>query len=229
MVFIKAKAGPPAAGDPESKFTVQYFDEKGNMTIRRGGSRSWRCNNFGNLVASTYSTGKSRRSIGTAGDKTDTYAVYPDYETGLEALVVMLKGSIYSPLTLTAAIKRYDKKNPKYIDAIVKITKLDPERTINSLDDLEFERFWKAIELIEKWSIGTEDFIEKWIISGVHKKRGAITEYLIQTNHEPIWFSKQDALKLAFEGKLHATIVHFKTGTYYLRPEYGSNPFECVT
>ena len=229
MVFIKAKAGPAVAGDPESKFTVQYFDEQGNMTIRSGGSRSWRCNNPGNLIASRYSTGKSRRSIGTAGDKTHRYAVYPDYETGLEALIVMLKGSIYSPLTLRAAIKRYDGPNPKYIDAIVKITKLDPERTINSLDDLEFERFWKAIELIEKWAVGTEDFIEKWIISGVHKKRGVITEYLIQTSHGPTWFSKQDALELAFEGRLHATIVHLKTGIYYLRPEYESNPFECVT
>lgn len=229
MVFIKAKTGPAVAGDPESKFTVHYFDEQGNMTIRSGGSRSWRCNNPGNLIASKYSTGKSRRSIGTAGDKTHRYAVYPDYETGLEALVVMLKGSVYSPLTLRAAIKRYDKTNPKYIDAIVKITKLDPERTIKSLNDHEFERFWKAIELIEKWTIGTEDFIEKWIISGVHKKRGVITEYLIQTSHGPTWFSKQDALELAFEGRLHATIVYLKTGSSYLRPEYGSNPFDLIT
>ncbi|MCB1114860.1 MAG: hypothetical protein KDK71_00195 [Chlamydiia bacterium] len=228
MVFIKAKVGPPLAGDPESKFTVQYFDKQGNMTIRSGGSRSWRCNNPGNLISSGYSTSKSRRSIGTAGDKTDTYAVYPDYETGLEALIVMLKGSVYSPLTLRDAIKRYDKKNPKYIDAIVKITKLDPERTLCSLDDLEFEQFWKAIESIEKWTVGTEDFIEKWVISGVHKNRGVITEYFIQTNQGPRWVSKQEALEMAFEGRLHATLVHLKTGTYYLRPLFGSTPFECM-
>lgn len=61
------------------------------------------------------------------------------------------------------------------------------------------------------------------------KKRGVITEYLIETTHGPTWFSKQDALELAFEGRLHATIVHLKTGTYYLRPEYGSTPFELIT
>lgn len=40
MVFVSAKAGPPNIGDPPSKFTVQYFDEQGNMTIRSGGSRA---------------------------------------------------------------------------------------------------------------------------------------------------------------------------------------------
>lgn len=62
-------------------------------------------------------------------------------------------------------------------------------------------------------------------MSYIHKKRGVVTEYLIQTPPGPTWFSKQDALELAFEGKLHATIVQLKTGTYYLRPEYRSNPF----
>ena len=51
MVFVSAKAGPPNVGDSPSKFTVQYFDEQGNMTIRSGGTRAWRCNNPGNLQA----------------------------------------------------------------------------------------------------------------------------------------------------------------------------------
>lgn len=63
MVFVKAKVGPRLAGDPDSKFTVHYFDEKGNLTIRSGGSRAWRCNNPGNLLKSSYSTGKDRHSI----------------------------------------------------------------------------------------------------------------------------------------------------------------------
>lgn len=33
MVFVKAKSGPPNFGDPASMFTVQYFDEQGNMII----------------------------------------------------------------------------------------------------------------------------------------------------------------------------------------------------
>ena len=50
MVFVSAKVGPPNVGDPVSKFTVQYFDEQENMTIRSGGKRAWRCNNPGNLI-----------------------------------------------------------------------------------------------------------------------------------------------------------------------------------
>jgi len=75
MVFIKAQSGPPNIGDKESQFTVQYFDEQGNMTIRSGGTRAWRCNNPGNLRKSAYSTSKDRRSIGFAGDSKDSYAV----------------------------------------------------------------------------------------------------------------------------------------------------------
>ncbi len=38
MVYVKAKTDPANCGEPKSKFTVQYFDENGNMTIRSGGT-----------------------------------------------------------------------------------------------------------------------------------------------------------------------------------------------
>jgi hypothetical protein len=41
MVFIKAQSGPPNVKEKETDpdiFTVQYFDENGNMTIRNGGT-----------------------------------------------------------------------------------------------------------------------------------------------------------------------------------------------
>ena len=31
MIYIKAQIGPPNIGEPEGRFTVQYFDEKGNL------------------------------------------------------------------------------------------------------------------------------------------------------------------------------------------------------
>lgn len=225
MQFISAEKGPPLAGDPGEKFTVRYFDENGNMTSRSGGTRAWRCNNPGNLLASPYSTGKQRRSIGIAGYGRNLYAVYPDYNTGHEALVVMLKGSIYSPLSLRAAIQRYDSTNQNYINEIVKITKFDPERSVKSLNPKEFEKFWQAIEQIEKWEIGREDFIEKWIISGVHKKNGIICEYLVKKGKESFWLSKQKGIQMAIEGRLHAIVVHLANGNIYLRPEFGSHSF----
>jgi hypothetical protein len=225
MVFVKARGGTPNVGDPSSQFTVQYFDEEGNMTIRSGGKRAWRCNNPGNLIASPYSKSKDRGCIGTVTDGSTEYSIYPDYKTGHETLIVMLRGSVYSPLTLRAAMKKYDSSNPKYIDTVVKITKLDPERTIKSLSNEEFELFWKAIEQTEKWEVGNEEFIEKWIISGVHKKHKVITEYLVHKKTDSVWVSKPEALQLALQGRLHAILVHLKTGTLYLRPEFGSHSF----
>ncbi len=225
MVFVKAKAEQPNIGDPEEKFTVQYFDEKGNMTIRSGGSRAWRCNNPGNLRKSPYSIGKDRRAIGFAGANKDWYAVYPDYETGHEALIVMLKGSKYFHLTLRETMKRYDDKNPLYIDTIVDITNFDPTRTINSLSPKEFELFWKAIEQTEKWIIGEETFVDKWYISEVHKKRGVIIEYLVANDTGSVWIDKREAVQLTETGRLHAVLVHPKSGTTYLRPEYGQHRF----
>ncbi len=228
MTFVKAQAGPANYGDPKNMFTVQYFDGNGNMTIRSSGTRAWRCNNPGNLKKSSYSISQKRRAIGFAGDADDVYAVYPDYETGHEALIVMLRGNIYSPLTLTQASKRYVASDPGHIRKIVNMTKLDPNRTIKSLTDQEFETYWKAIEENEGWGIGNEVFIEKWYITGVHKKRGVITEYLIEKNEGPTWIAKEQAVNFALEGRLHATVVHMKNGRLYLRPEFGSKSFELA-
>ena len=225
MVFVKAQVGPPNCGEPDDMFTVQYFDEQGNMTIRGGGTRAWRCNNPGNLHASPYSLSKDRRAIGKAGDAVDEYAVYPDYETGHEALVVMLKGSKYSPRTLRKAMENYDRNNQNYINIIVSKTKLDPERKIKSLNDEEFEKFWRAIEETEKWIEGKPDFIPKYYITGVHLKRGVIQEYCIDRGGETIWVSKKEAVVLAEEYRLHAIVVTLANGTSYLRPEYHAKRF----
>lgn len=213
MVFVKAQVGPPNIGDSSTLFTVQYFDENGNMTIRSGGTRAWRCNNPGNLIASPYSTSTKRRSIGKAGDGKNVYAVYPDYQTGHEALVVMLKGSIYSILTLRAAIKRYDPTNPNYINIILSKTGFDSERKIKSLNAKEFEQFWKAIEETENWKAGREDFILRWHITGIHMKRGTIQEYRIRQNEKDIWLSKQDAIALAQEKKFMLSLSTVRMGS----------------
>lgn len=108
------------------------------------------------------------------------------------------------------------------------MSNLDPNRKISSLSNEEFARYWKAIEKNESWKIGEEDFIPKGIISGVHKKRGIITEYLVYINKEYVWLPKQEALKWSTEGRLHAILVQMITGNQYLRPEYGQHGFVVV-
>jgi hypothetical protein len=226
MAYIKAKVGPPNIGEKE--FTVQYFDEQGNMTIRSGGSVAWRCNNPGALLKSPYSTSKDRRCIGIAGNTGYTYAVYPDYETGHEALLVMLRGSKYRDLSLKEASIRYVKEDPDHIHKIVKLSKLNPDRIIKSLAPNEFESYWKAIEQNERWLVGREDFIDKWYITGVHRKRGVIFEYCVRQGREEVWVSKPEAIVMAGSNRLHAIVVHMRNGSSYLRPEYHSVTFSSL-
>ena len=218
MVFISSEEGPPNAGS--KVYTVHYFDEKGNMTIRSGGSKAWRNNNPGNMVYIPRGYAVRHGAIGKAGGM----AVFPTEEIGRKALTDLLKSSNYNNLKITEFPEKYDKDNAKeYRRMILSISKLDPNTCIKDLKPKEYNQFQEAIERIEGWEAGEEDFIEKWYISGVCKKEGVITEYLINKKGKDVWIAKEDALNLANKGRLHATIVHLKNGTIFLRPEYGSS------
>lgn len=58
----------------------------------------------------------------------------------------------------------------------------------------------------------------------MNKKR-VISEYLIKDLKQEQWCLKDVAIAMAEEGRLHAIVVHAKTGVY-LRPEYGSKSFK---
>ena len=222
MKFINAKEGPPNAGS--KTYTVHYFDEKGNMTIRSGGTKAWRNNNPGNM---TYKGGFATRhgAIGNAGGM----AVFPTEVSGRQALIDLLKSSNYNTLKITDLPEKYDKDNAQeYRRMLLSISKLDPNKRIKDLNGKEFDQLRGAIERIEGWEVGQEDFIDKWYISGVHKKRGVIVEYLVDKGNKSSWVTKEEAVNLAMEGRLHATIVHLKNGSTYLRPEYGNHPFTRV-
>ncbi len=201
MSFVRAQEGPANYGS--KTYTVQYFDENGNMTIRSGGTKAWRNNNPGNLK---YQEGSFAHRHGAIG-KADGMAVFPTEAIGRKALVDLLKIPKYWKLTITEFPETYDKENAKeYRRMLLSISKLDPKKRICDLTLKEFDQFREAIERIEGWEAGGEDFIEKSYISGVHKKLGVIVEYLI--NEE--WLSTKDALRLAMEGKLHAILLPLK-------------------
>ena len=224
MSFITAKEGPPNVGS--IIYTVQYFDENGNMVIRSDGSKAWRNNNPGNMVYNSRGFAVHHGAIGSAGGM----AVFPDESTGRQALIALLKTADYQKLSVSDLPEKYDKHNAtEYRRMLLSISKLDPNKLIKHLSIEEFERLRTAIERIEGWKEGHEDFIPKWIISGVHKKRGVITEYLVCINQESRWLPKQEAIKWTLEGKLHAILVHMKNGNHYLRPEHGQHSFVAIT
>jgi RHS repeat-associated protein len=74
--------------------------------VRSGGSRAWRNNNPGNLEAGGFST--AHGSVGGAGGKTnDRFAVFPDENTGKNALSDLLFTSSYENGTLNHAIDQF--------------------------------------------------------------------------------------------------------------------------
>lgn len=95
MPFITAKEGPPNVGS--TIYTVQYFDENGNMVIRSDGSKAWRNNNPGNMVYNSRGFAVRYGAIGSAGGM----AVFPDESTGRQALIALLKTADYQKLSVS--------------------------------------------------------------------------------------------------------------------------------
>jgi hypothetical protein len=151
--WIKAEKG--------EGLSIIYYDREGNKLIRRKdptrslkGSKAWRHNNPGNLASGSHA--KQHGSIGSASYLTTneqgkeqkyTFAIFPNYEVGRAAMIALLKEPKYSKLTLDALPRKYTgvedgkpdtKEAIAYRDFLRKATKLDMSRTIQSLNEEEF-------------------------------------------------------------------------------------------
>lgn len=138
----------------EDKTTI-YITSDGQRIKRIGGSVAWRNNNPGNIRKS-----KIAYNNGAIGE-TDQWAVFPDEETGLNAIVKLLKSENYTNLSVEGAIHRWapfsDGNNPdKYSENVSKMTGLASNAKINNLSDSDLKKIARAIQQIEGWIPGTE-------------------------------------------------------------------------
>src|SRR3984885_10995533 len=229
-IFVRAEEGEPPG------ISVIYYDTDGNKTIRyhdkngKTGSHSWRNNNPGNLVYGDGSHAKETGYIGKAKKRT----VFPDYDTGKQSMRLLLRKEFYQKLTLNELPRKYTgvksgvpdtEEVILYRKAIRVLSKLDMERTVKSLNNEEYEKLLKAMETHEGWLEGYEEFkvVEKITGIRMNKKRG-ISEFLVRGMKDERWLLKDVAIAMAEEGRLHAIVVHAKSGNY-LRPEHGSQSF----
>jgi len=231
--------------------SVIYYDEDGNKLIRywksyegqrldEASTRSWRNNNPGNLALGPFA--RENGAIGGAGlipnkeNKNLKFAVFPDYATGRKAQAKRLReGNMYIDLTLNEFVRKYTgvksgapdtQEVINYRKAIKFFTKFDMNRTIRSLNEEEYEKLLDAMKKHEGWREGKEEYIEVKKILGIHiNKKRIIFEFLIGDSIGNTWISKENAIVLAEEGKLHAIVVHGKNGKY-LRPVYHGTPFK---
>lgn len=92
MGFIRAEGG-------KGKPTI-YYDEKG-PAFMVSGPRNRRNNNPGNIEYGIFA--KKKGAIGTDG----RFAIFPDEQTGFEAMKDLLKSKSYRDLTIEEAIKKW--------------------------------------------------------------------------------------------------------------------------
>ena len=89
MTFVSAWTQAP--------LMVVYKDSAGQEWIRKGGSRSWRNCNPGNISKGTFAD-----TCGAIGGDT-RFAIFPDETTGSNAIVSLMKSAAYRNLSIQQA------------------------------------------------------------------------------------------------------------------------------
>jgi hypothetical protein len=220
--------------------SIVYYDKENNKLIRRKdptpnslkGSKAWRHNNPGNLVSGSHAN--KYGSIGSATYVTKneegkeqkfTFAIFPNYEDGRAAMCALLKESRYLKLTLEILPRKYTgvedgkpdtKEAIAYRDFLKKATKLDMSRTIQSLNEEEFNTLIKKMENYEGWHpwLEGEEYFPIQKIIGIKMVKNKITEFLVLNLTEKQWLTKEEAISLVEKQLLRAVVVHNKKQTY---------------
>ncbi len=135
-----------------------YVLTDGTKIKRSGGSVAWRNNNPGNIVKSEFA-----RKNGGVGE-TDKWAVFPDENTGLHAIVTLLQTDRYINLSLKDAMNRWspsnDGNNPdRYAKHISEMTGIPINAVIKNLSDNDLMKIARAMQKIEGWTPGIEQII----------------------------------------------------------------------
>lgn len=211
--FINAKDGP--------KHSVIYTDSDGGVFEYSKGDRAWRNNNPGNL--NTGAVSKRNNQIGKAGG----FAVFPDYSTGHNALIDCLK-TTYLNSNFEVLIEAYAPKNEnntaRYLAFILKKVGIRKEIKVKALTPVQFEKLWKAIELMEgpKKGIIKKLSIKLQITQVKKNKKGTIVGYFIPKMG---WITKVQGIQLTKTGKIDAVIAKSRNGNYFLRNRPDSKPW----
>jgi hypothetical protein len=131
------------------------------QVVRRGGSRSWRNNNPGNIKFTEGGIAQRLGAIGTDGE----FAVFPDYDTGRKAKEELLFNSArYRNLTVREAILRWEygddisNANPRYQEVVLAavgenfvLATMNSENRIKMLDAMERHEGYRSgiIEILD--------------------------------------------------------------------------------
>lgn len=158
LLALNSNAPKIAVDAIAQNYDVVYTFSDGNKLKRSGGTRAWRNNNPGCIRYSNFAI--EQGAIGKAGG----FAVFPDQQTGKNALAALLRSNGYKNLTISAAIFKYapphENDTQNYKARIRKLTGLSTNLKLCDLTEEQINRVVDAICIIEGWRKGKEINIE---------------------------------------------------------------------
>ena len=165
-----------------------FVGNDGNIYEKSGGSRAWRNNNPGNLEYGKFT--KANGAIGTDG----RFAIFPDTNTGLNAIVALFSTPSYQNLTIENAINRYappiENNVENYLKSIENQTGFLRTTPLNKLSQNNLFNLANAISKHEGNIPGKKRLVSKnetyiWKTAGDDKVR---PEHAALDNQERSWY-----------------------------------------
>ena len=134
---------------------VRYIFSNGEILDRIGGSIAWRNNNPGCI---RYYRDNGNGAIGSA----NRFAIFPDEETGMRAIKLLLLSSSYRNLTIRNAICIYapphENDTERYINSLCARVGVQSSTRICDLNDEQLNCVVNTIRTLEGWIVGKEIF-----------------------------------------------------------------------
>lgn len=149
-------ANRPVAATASGKNVIYSYPD-GAKIQRTGGTRAWRNNNPGNIVYGEFA--RNVGAIGYAGKiGSGNFAVFPNRETGMNAVRKLLRTDKYQRKTVAQAIYTWcpDSSSPMYQAMVNKMTGIGLNTPMSQLTDAQLESIAQAIFTVEGWQAGTE-------------------------------------------------------------------------
>ncbi len=189
--------------------SVIYTDNDGRNFRFSGGTLTWRNHNPGNAHPGHIS--KKNNQIGVAYE----LAVFPDYESGHNALLDVLKIT-YADSSIDEMMQSYapphENNTKKYIKFLQNVTGVKDNKKIKDFTPNEFEKLWKGIEKMEGAKEGTITEIFQ-ITKVCTNAKGIISSLFVNEN----WISKEQCIQLAKQGLVDLEVCTSHLGNTFLR------------
>lgn len=135
-----------------STLTVEYLADDGTRYLRAGGTICWRFFNPGNVKASKTSV-CNQLKISEGKTKSGNFMIFPDYQTGWEALKMLLSITYrdfrVDQLFYSYASEKGGNDPAEYTQFVIKKAQVNAEDCIKDMDIQTLERVMEAIKQME--------------------------------------------------------------------------------